>query len=162
MKKFINLFFLQGLLSVISGVLITKMSFIGRIGIHTAYREYLIFRNWWKTALVLFAIQLVIISLLSICNRFASVKTTRIVSFILLTIGIVGLYFTYIDFTTTSHKLMKGNFHSGFYLFWAGWFISCFSFLLSKKKKTLPEKETKILSTEKNTTIEEDTIISNE
>jgi len=30
---------------------------------------------------------------------------------------------------------MRLSFHLGFYLFWVGWFITCFYYLLFKKKK---------------------------
>ena len=133
MGKYTSLLLFQAFSSVISGVLITKMSFLGRIGVHTMYREYLVFRSWWKTALLLFIIQAVLILILVICKKVATLALTRFVSLALIVLGAIGLFFTYIDFTTTSHKLMKSSFHWGFYLFWIGWFISCLFFLFSKK-----------------------------
>ena len=47
MKNVTILGLVQALLSLISGILISKMSFIGKIGISTMYREYTIFKTWW-------------------------------------------------------------------------------------------------------------------
>ncbi|MDO4228990.1 MAG: hypothetical protein Q4C98_04185 [Capnocytophaga sp.] len=135
MKNLTILALFQALSSVISSILISNMSFVGRIGISTAYRQYLIFKVWWKTALVLFAIQLIIILVL-----FFSKKIGKIIPILLFVAGILGTYFTYIDFTTTSHKMMKIEFHSGFYLFWASWLISCLYFLFLRKYKTTDNK----------------------
>lgn len=51
-------------------------------------------------------------------------------------IGIYGAYYTFQDFTTTSHKHMKIYFHAGGYLFWANWLISCVFIMLIKKQQT--------------------------
>ena len=129
MKNITILGLAQALLSLISGVLISKMSFIGKIGIST------IFKTWWKTALLLLVIQLVLIAVLQLFKAKVSVSFSRLLAFLLIVLGGIGAYFTYIDFTTTSHKMMKLSFHLGFYLFWVGWFITCFYYLLFKKKK---------------------------
>ena len=135
MKNVTILGLVQALLSLISGILISKMSFIGKIGISTMYREYIIFKTWWKTALLLLVIQLVLIAVLQLFRTKVSVSFSRLLAFLLIVLGGIGAYFTYIDFTTTSHKMMKLSFHLGFYLFWVGWFITCFYYLLFKKKK---------------------------
>lgn len=138
MKNVTILALFQALSSVVSSVLISKMSFIGRIGISTMYREYLIFKTWWKTALVLFAVQLLLILTLQIVKKI-NLKIQKILAITLIIIGITGTYFTYIDFTTTSHRMMKFSFHSGFYLFWLSWFITCFYFLLQRKPKQITD-----------------------
>ena len=143
MKNVTILGLVQALLSLISGVLISKMSFIGKIGISTMYREYTIFKTWWKTALLLLVIQLILITVLQLFKAKVSVSFSRLLAFLLIVLGGIGAYFTYIDFTTTSHKMMRLSFHLGFYLFWVGWFITCFYFLLSKGAKhttDLPEE----------------------
>lgn len=141
MKNVSILALFQALSSVISGILISKMSFIGRVGINMMHREYLIFKTWWKTALLFFVTQLVLILILEILRKI-SPKFQKIISFLLVIIGGVGAYLTYIDFTTTSHKMMKMSFHSGFYLFWVSWFITCFYYLFQRfpqkhKKETI-------------------------
>ena len=135
MKNVTILGLVQALLSLISGVLISKMSFIGKIGISTMYREYTIFKTWWKMALLLLVIQLVLIVVLQLFRTKVSVSFSRLLAFLLIVlVGICG-FFTYIDFTSTCIIMMKLSFHLGFYLFWVGWFITCFYYLLFKKKK---------------------------
>ena len=107
MKNVTILGLVQALLSLISGILISKMSFIGKIGISTMYREYTIFKTWWKTALLLLVIQLVLIAVLQLFRTKVSVSFSRLLAFLLIVLGGIGAYFTYIDFTTTSHKMMK-------------------------------------------------------
>lgn len=139
MKNLISLTLFQALSSVISSVLISKMSFIGRVGISTMYREYLIFKTWWKTALLLFTIQFVLILTIQLSKKI-SPKVKISICILLIIIGIAGTYLTYIDFTTTNHKMMKFSFHSGFYLFWLSWFITCVYFLFFDKTRKLNKK----------------------
>ncbi len=137
MKNLSILVLFQALSSVVSGILIENMSFIGRIGVSTMYREYLIFKTWWKTALLLFAVQFVLILVLQIAKK-VRISIGRITAFIFLIIGVLGTYLTYIDFTTTNHRMMKFSFHFGFYLFWFCWFITCFYFLFFRNRKYFP------------------------
>lgn len=111
------------------------MSTLGRIGISLMKREYLIFKTPWKTALLIFAVQMIVILVLALFKKFASSKASHIVSFVFLIIGLIGAYYTYIDFTTTSHKYMKFYFHLGFYLFWFNWIFSCIYFFCLKGRK---------------------------
>ncbi|MFV0139095.1 hypothetical protein OBK16_04930 [Empedobacter falsenii] len=125
--------------SLLSGIMISKMSFIGKVGITIIYNEYTILKSWWKTALLLFAIQAIIFVVLSVWKM----KTTKLLKqlllpFIFLSIGIIGLIYTYYDFTETSHRLLKKTFHFGFYIFWLTWFGNCI-FFMSKQKKKLEE-----------------------
>ncbi|MFV0195488.1 hypothetical protein OBJ93_08390 [Empedobacter falsenii] len=125
--------------SLLSGIMISKMSYIGKVGITIIYNEYTILKSWWKTALLLFAIQAIIFVVLSVWK----LKTTKrlkqlLLPFIFLSIGIIGLIYTYYDFTETSHRLLKKTFHFGFYIFWLTWFGNCI-FFMSKQKKKLEE-----------------------
>lgn len=125
--------------SLLSGIMISKMSFIGKVGITIIYNEYTILKSWWKIALLLFAIQAIIFVVLSVWKM----KTTKrlkqlLLPFIFLSIGIIGLIYTYYDFTETSHRLLKKTFHFGFYIFWLTWFGNCI-FFMSKQKKKLEE-----------------------
>ncbi|MFV0144248.1 hypothetical protein NZD85_11055 [Empedobacter stercoris] len=125
--------------SLLSGIMISKMSFIGKVGITIIYNEYTILKSWWKTALLLFAIQAIIFVVLSVWKM----KTTKrlkqlLLPLIFLSIGIIGLIYTYYDFTETSHRLLKKTFHFGFYIFWLTWFGNCI-FFMSKQKKKLEE-----------------------
>nr|WP_314603077.1 hypothetical protein [uncultured Capnocytophaga sp.] len=133
MRKITSLFLFQALASVISGILITQMSLLGRIGIHTMYRQFMVFRSWWKTALLLFVIQCLLIGVLWLIRKYSSGKAVKKISGLCLLIGIVGFGLTYWDFTTTMHKVMKARFHFGFYLFWIGWGVTCLYFILQKR-----------------------------
>lgn len=135
MKNLSILSLVQGVLSLLSAVLISKMSFVGRIGVSTFYSQYAIFKVWWKTAILLFIVQFVLILFLNTFRTKVSVGFARLLAVLLAGIGLLGFYLTYVDFTTTSHKLMKFSFHSGFYLFWVGWLISCAYFALAKGAK---------------------------
>ncbi len=135
MKNLSILSLVQGVLSLLSAVLISKMSFVGRIGVSTFYSQYAIFKVWWKTAILLFIVQFVLILFLNTFRTKVSAGFARLLAVLLAGIGLLGFYLTYVDFTTTSHKLMKFSFHSGFYLFWIGWLISCTYFALAKGAK---------------------------
>lgn len=135
MKGLSTLIAVQGLLSTISGVLLSQMSFVGKVGISLLYREYGLFKIWWKTAILLFAVQLVLLFVLWLIKRLLWRRLATATILLFLLFGLVGAYFTYLDFTTTSHRLMKGNFHAGGYLFWGAWALSCLYFLLVPRRK---------------------------
>lgn len=135
MKNFKILVGVQLLLSLVSGVSVSQMSFLGRLGINIAYKEYSLFKSWWKTAIVMAVIQV----LLTLIQRYMSqkqpVNKAKMFSAILLVVAIAGLYGTYHDFTTTfSHKILKEKFHLGFYLFWLTWILGNVYFLIAKEE----------------------------
>ncbi|SEN69193.1 hypothetical protein SAMN05216436_12016 [bacterium A37T11] len=127
------LILIQALFSALSGYLFSKMSFVGRVGISVAFREYGVLKVWWQTAIILFVIQLMLITMLFIFRKLTGRIITRLVAFGFLLIGLLGAYFTYQDFTSTSHKLMRFYFHLGGYLFWAAWAVTCVWFLFTAK-----------------------------
>ncbi|MDO5607052.1 MAG: hypothetical protein Q4G08_01230 [Capnocytophaga sp.] len=135
MKNILILSLFQALISVVSGIFISQMSWIGRVGISLKFREYLILKTWWKTALLLLAVQLSVMVVLLVFRKIHS-RIGRVLALLLLVAGIAGVYFTYNDFTTTNHRLMRQNFHIGFYLFWVGWLITCIYFLFLRKNKS--------------------------
>lgn len=153
-KNIFILILIQALLAVLMAFMISKMSFIGRMGITFLYREYLVLKSPWKTALVIFAVQLFLIVILAFFKYFTPAKIANTLAIFTLLIGLGAAYYTYLDFTTTSHKYMKSNFHTGFYLFWGAWIFSAIFFLFLKKKKvaltelevTTPSIETESLS----------------
>lgn len=132
MKKTIFLVLIQAILSLACGILSTKMSWIGKVSIQVIHRDYLILKSWWKTALVCFLTQLILLAIFQLCRTFATKNTTRFVALAFLALGLVGLYFTYIDFTETSHRMLKLKFHIAGYLFWASWLFSCLWYILLK------------------------------
>ena len=126
---------LQALVSTISGVLISEMSFIGKMSIRFFFTEYTILKSWWKTALLLFSVQLVLILLLWFLYRLTNRRIAVITALILLLFGIAGIYLTYLDFSGTTHRLMKITFHSGIYVSWGAWLCTCVYFLLAPRQK---------------------------
>ncbi|WP_313375365.1 hypothetical protein [Chishuiella sp.] len=131
MKNRIICFLTLALSSLISGILISKMSLLGKIGISIVHTEYTLLKFWWKTALLFFIIQTflhIILSLWQYKNYNSKARFILPVFFFLL--GILGLYYTHYDFTETSHRLLKVSFHAGFYLFWATWLLNCISFFV--------------------------------
>ena len=144
-KNITILVFIQLSLAIISAVLISKMSFLGRVGISLMYKQYTVFKTPWKTALIIFGIQVALIIILALFKYFSSRPIANMVTVVLLIIGVIGAYYTYIDFTRTSHKHMKFYFHLGGYMFWFNWIFSClFFFCLKGKRKALPLSTTEL------------------
>ncbi|PZP46484.1 MAG: hypothetical protein DI598_12055 [Pseudopedobacter saltans] len=139
MKNYKILICLQLVLSIISGVLVSKMSFLGRLGINIVYKEYTLFKTWWKTAIVMAIIQVLLTLIQQYMGQKQPANKAKMFSAILLVVAIAGLYGTYNDFTTTfSHKILKEKFHLGFYLFWLTWIIGNLYFLFYRPKDELP------------------------
>ncbi|MBK1441744.1 hypothetical protein JHJ32_17225 [Parapedobacter sp. ISTM3] len=132
MKGIGTLIAVQALLATVSGVLISQMSFVGKMGISVLYSQYNVFKIWWKIALLLFAIQLALIFVLWLVKVRLSGRMAFITILLFLIAGLIGSYFTYLDFTTTTHRLMKARFHSGGYLFWGAWGLSCIYFIMMR------------------------------
>jgi len=125
----------QALLCWLDVYLISKISWIGKIGIATVHKEYRLLRSDWKTFLLLFTLQFILILLLSIIRTKRPQKVITLVASLLLMVGAVGLFLTFRDFIYTyTHRLLKERFHLGFYLFWIGWIGTCVFFLVVKDK----------------------------
>ncbi len=135
MKGLSTVIAIQALLSTISGILLSQMSLVGKIGISVIYREYGLFKIWWKTAILLFAIQLALLLVLWLVKRLLGRRLAIAAFLLFLLFGLVGAYFTYLDFTTTNHRLMRTNFHAGVYLFWGTWVLLCLYFMAVPMKK---------------------------
>lgn len=130
MSNFKILWAVDAVLALVAGVLISKMSFIGRMGINIAYKEYTIFKSWWQTALAMFAIQALLLAVQWLASRRLARNVNLAVLLSLLAIGVIGLYITYHDFNHTfSHRLLNEKFHLGFYLFWIMWLMGNMYFL---------------------------------
>jgi len=132
----------QALLCLVETYLVSKISFIGKVGIATVHREYSLLRSGWKTFLLLFSIQVVIIITLSIIEKRSPKKIAAIITAALLLLGIIGLYITFQDFLHTyTHRLLKERFHTAFYLFWLSWIGTCLYFIVllnKRKRETFP------------------------
>jgi hypothetical protein len=143
MQKFLNLVFVQALLSTIAGILLSKMSLVGKVGIFFLYKDYALLKVWWKAALVIFALQLLFILVFWMMKSLFG-RSSTLILLLFLGIGALGAYITYQEFTSTSYRLMKSTFHLGGYLIWVGYAISCIYFMWSRQKKkveALPSEE---------------------
>ena len=145
MKNFSILTLIQAVMSLISAILISKMSFIGKIGVSTFYSQYAVFKTWWKTAILLFIVQFILLLFLQTFRSKVSVGFARALALLLAVVGAVGFYLSYVDFTTTSHKMMKFSFHFGFYLFWIAWLIIFVFFLFAMYQNKTPPPQEEVL-----------------
>lgn len=131
------------ILSMIAGYLLSRMSWIGRVGINLLHKEYKFLKVWYQGAGVVFVIWMVLFLLQSWAQKKLSVAGSRVTNVIALLVAVAGLYITYRDFRSDfSHGLLKERFHLGAYLFWIGW-MSISLFFLSKPAAAIvpPHKE---------------------
>ena len=54
---------------------------------------------------------------------------------IFLMASLAGAYVTYLDFTETSHRLLRADFHRGGYLVWVAAGVTCLWFLFERRKR---------------------------
>ncbi|MCO6564973.1 MAG: hypothetical protein J6581_05965 [Apibacter sp.] len=138
MKRLSLLLLFEILVSISIGFLMSKMSWIGRMGINLFRNEYKILKVWWKTALMVLSIQLLLILIQYIIKRTCKVTISKLLFFLFLLSGCIGLVYTYHDFSTVyEHRIMKERFHLGGYLFWIGWIVSNLYFLVTPYQKTV-------------------------
>ena len=129
--------FLGGLilLACLSGFLLSKASWAGRAGMTVLYREYLFLKTWWKGAGVVAAIWLLLFVIQGLMTRNRDRKHSITVHIICILVALAGALFTYLDFTNNlSHRLLGTAFHTGGYLFWAGWIAISVFYLRTLKK----------------------------
>lgn len=134
-----NILFLSFLatLSAISGMLMSKASWVGRVGMTFFYKEYNLLKIWWQGAIAVFIILLLLFLLHTFLQKKLPAITARLLHIMLLMSAIACLYFTYDDFTNNfSHHLLGRRFHYGFYLGWIGWVLICLFFIFKRPNKT--------------------------
>lgn len=139
-KKIISLNAILAPLAVIVGWTLSKATIIGKVGIHFLHREYIFLNSWWKAALFVWCVWLIleIIQYRVWKRNRRNINLAIQATFIFL--AVLGLYFTYLDFRTFSHGLLGDRFHLGGYLFWIGWcIISIFFIKLRNDKIATPE-----------------------
>jgi hypothetical protein len=128
------LFLLLGL-AVVAGYLLSKATLIGRTGIALFYKEYRFFRYWWKGALLIFAVWMLLFLLHHFLQRHLFRRHAALLHITALVIAVIGLYFTYSDFRNDfSHRLLGERFHLGFYLFWIGWMLISLYYLFQRRR----------------------------
>ena len=138
--KYYKLIFLLAILSTVSGYLLSKASFVGRMGINLFYKEYKFLKVWWQGALVVFIVLLILLFLQGLAQKKMAPAKAKMLHFGAILAALMGLYFTYNDFRhTATHRLLGERFHLGGYLFWLGWVMISVYYLV--QKRTLPEPE---------------------
>lgn len=136
-----NYYILSAILSgiaLLSGILTSGISLVGRVGVNTFYKEYKFFKVWWQSALVC-AVAFLVVGLLLyfIDKKFNGIKRICILLvFLLIFIG--GLFFTYLDFRNDlAHRWLGERFHIGIYLYWIGFIIIDLFFVVIPKRLNL-------------------------
>lgn len=138
MKKIATLTLLLALLACLSGYLMSKASFAGRLGMTFVYKEYAFLKTWWKGALFVFVSWMIFLFIESLVHKKFSKSRANIFYAAIILIALVGLYFTYSDFQhTVSHRWLKEKFHIGGYLFWLGFIIISVFFIVQKKEEVM-------------------------
>ena len=142
MKRTIIFLGLLAGLSIVSGYLLSKASWIGRVGMTFFYKEYNLLKIWWQGALAVYLFLLILFAGHSLIQTKLPKITARLLHIIALMTAITALYFTYDDFTTDiSHKLLGRRFHYGFYLICIDWMLMCLFFALQKKRPEIALKD---------------------
>jgi len=122
------------LFSLLTGYLLSAISFTGKAGITLFYMQYQFLKTWWKDALLVFIVWIVLFTILQAISRRVSKVASNIIFTVTLSIAMAGLFSSYIDFRNSlSHRWLGERFHLGVYVFWLGW-IAIALFLLLKKK----------------------------
>ena len=120
--------------SLLSGYLLSAISFVGRAGIDLFYTQYRFLKTWWKGALLVFIVWIILFIIQSVINKRAGKATSNMVNAIMLVVATIGLYFSYADFRhSLAHRWLGERFHLGVYLFWAGWMAISILMLLRKQ-----------------------------
>ena len=123
-----------GFFSIVAGYLLSAISFVGRAGISLFYTEYQFLKTWWKGALLVFFVWILLFLIQSYLVTNVRKKNSNIFQTVVMMIAVAGLYFTYSDFRNTlSHRWLGERFHLGAYLFWLGW-IAITIFVFQQKR----------------------------
>jgi len=142
-KKLITLNAILVTLAVIIGWTLSKASLVGKVGIHFLHREYAFLNSWWKGALFVWVVWLVLEIIQYRIWKRNRRNVNLAVQAIFIFLAVLGLYYTYLDFRTFSHGLLGDRFHIGGYRFWMGWgIISIFFMRLRKDEITADENQT--------------------
>lgn len=132
-------------LATLSGVLMSKMSWIGRLGISLVHREYSFLKVWWQGALVVFGVYLVLLLLHQIVDSLLGKPIAKFFHALFLLAAIAGLYATYTDFASDfTHKILKEHFHLGAYMFWVGWITVALFYLFKRTATTEINKKAEV------------------
>lgn len=119
-----NFFFIGSLaiFSMLTGYLLSSISFFGKIGIGLFYHQYKFLKVWWKGSLIVIFIWMVLFIAHELFKKRLSKGSYVVFSTISIVVALFGLYLSYADFRNDlSHRWLGERFHLGVYLFWIGW-----------------------------------------
>jgi len=140
MKRYTFFIFILAILSLISGYLISKVSWFARVGMSLFYQQYDFLKDWKLASLAVFSTLMVLFIIHAILEKILSKNVSVIVNIITFLAAIVGLYTTYHDFRhDLTHRWTGERFHIGFYLFWLSWMLISIFFILHKKQVKLKD-----------------------
>lgn len=141
MKRKVFFLVILAVLSIVSGYLMSKASWIGRVGMTLFYKEYNLLKIWWQGAAAVYVFMLLLFAGHSFVQRMLRPVTARLLHILALMTAITALYFTYDDFHTDfSHKLLGWRFHYGFYLVWIEWMLMCLFFAFTRRPLNVSAK----------------------
>ena len=134
MRKLWLVLFLAAL-SMLSGYMFSKVTWVGKIGMSFFYAQYNFLKVWWKGALLMFGVLIVLLLIQAWVQSARSRRTAVAVHITAVFLALAGLLVTYNDFRNTmTHRWLGERFHIGGYLFWIGWMVISF-FLLSQLRR---------------------------
>lgn len=140
MKKYLSLLAILATLSLLSGILISKMSFIARTAISVFKKKYYYYsfmKICWQGALFNFILLLLLLGIQIWIQQKLNKSKAALFHASCLFAAMIGLYFTYNDFRTDlSHRWAGERLHLGFYLFWMGWMIISLFMLWQNTQRT--------------------------
>ncbi|MDI9320708.1 MAG: hypothetical protein QM530_09595 [Phycisphaerales bacterium] len=142
MKRFLPLIAALAGMSVVAGILLSKMSFLARASMsifRKKYQSYAFMKVWWQGAFSFFIVLMLLLALQVYIQKKWSQFNSIFAQSVCLFLALVGLYFTYHDFRTDiTHRWAGERLHLGFYLFWIAWAtISIFMLLSKNTTKTI-------------------------
>lgn len=147
MKRLLPLIAALAGMSVVSGILLSKMSFLARTSMsifRKKYQYYAFMKVWWQGALYFFIVLMLLLALQVYIHKKWSKKNSIFAQCVFLFLAIVGLYFTYRDFRTDiTHRWAGERLHLGFYLFWIAWAMISVFMLLSKNTTKIIDADKK-------------------
>lgn len=137
MKRGIGIIIFLSLLSVVAGYLLSKVSLVGRMGMSLFYKEYNFLKSWWKGTMLLFVVLMLLFFIHGAIRKKLPKATSNKIFIISVVLALTGLYISYDDFRhTVSHHMLGERFHLGVYLFWIGWIVTGFYYIVQNALDT--------------------------
>ena len=139
-KKIISLNATLVPLAIIAGWTLSKATIVGKVGIHFLHREYAFLNSWWKGALFVWGVWIILEIIQYMAWKRSRRNINLAVQAVFISLALLGLYFTYLDFRTFSHGILGERFHIGGYLFWIGWCIISIFFINLRNDKLVSKE----------------------